>query len=337
MWTTMAGDKGAILVGGVPNYLYYKNKFKKANPNATEQEAIDHAILKFEADTLRTQQSYDLQDKDYYQTKGAFVRAFNMFLTTPKQYFRREIIAARNMYRIVKSGGKQGKGVLKDNGELDYWRSLGKSARSLAVYHVVMPVIFQWVSQGLPGLLRGSDDDDKADLARAALMGNLNALFIIGKIGETIMDAASGKPWAGTPSTIPVLGQTALLATLYTDIGRTKDPIKKEEKVNKFMAEAIALTGVPAGQLRKMMKNFSTIGDSKNLGEFILKLFNFSEYAQGKKNKKTFNLTKRELKKYFPELYPENKDEDNELLQFQNKYKKEQKELRKQILDEMYN
>ena len=337
MWSTMAGDKGAILVGGVPNYLYYKNKFKKANPNATEQEAIDHAILKFEADTLRTQQSYDLQDKDYYQTKGAFVRAFNMFLTTPKQYFRREIIAARNMYRIVKSGGKQGKGVLKDNGELDYWRSLGKSARSLAVYHVVMPVIFQWVSQGLPGLLRGSDDDDKADLARAALMGNLNALFIIGKIGETIMDAASGKPWAGTPSTIPVLGQTALLATLYTDIGRTKDPIKKEEKVNKFMAEAIALTGVPAGQLRKMMKNFSTIGDSKNLGEFILKLFNFSEYAQGKKNKKTFNLTKRELKKYFPELYPENKDEDNELLQFQNKYKKEQKELRKQILDEMYN
>ena len=337
MWTTMAGDKGAILVGGVPNYLHYKNKFKEKNPNATEQEAIDYAIIKFEADTLRTQQSYDLQDKDYYQTKGAFVRAFNMFLTTPKQYFRREIIAARNMYRIIKSGGKQGKGTVKDNGELDYWRSLGKSARSLAVYHVVMPVIFQWVSQGLPGLLRGSDDDDKADLARAAIIGNLNALFIIGKIGETIMDAVSGKPWAGTPSTIPVLGQTALLATLYVDIGKTKDPIKREEKVNKFMAEAIALTGVPAGQLRKMMKNFSTIGDSKNLGEFILKLFNFSEYAQGKKNKKTFNLTKRELKKYFPALYPDNKDEDNELLQFQKKYKKEQKELREKILDEIYN
>jgi hypothetical protein len=337
MWTTMAGDKGAILVGGVPNYLYYKNKFKEKNPNATEQEAIDYAIIKFEADTLRTQQSYDLQDKDYFQTKGAFVRAFNMFLTTPKQYFRREIIAARNMYRIIKSGGKQGKGTVKDNGELDYWRSLGKSARSLAVYHVVMPVIFQWVSQGLPGLLRGSDDDDKADLARAAIIGNLNALFIIGKIGETIMDAVSGKPWAGTPSTIPVLGQTALLATLYVDIGKTKDPIKREEKVNKFMAEAIALTGVPAGQLRKMMKNFSTIGDSKNLGEFILKLFNFSEYAQGKKNKKTFNLTKRELKKYFPALYPDNKDEDNELLQFQKKYKKEQKELREKILDEIYN
>ena len=337
MWTTMAGDKGAILVGGVPNYLHYKNKFKEKNPNATEQEVIDHAIVKFEADTLRTQQSYDLQDKDYYQTKGAFVRAFNMFLTTPKQYFRREIIASRNMYRIIKSGGKQGKGVLKDNGELDYLKSLVKAGRSLAVYHVVMPVLFQWVSQGLPGLLRGSDDDDKADLARAAVMGNLNALFIVGKIGETIMDAVSGKPWAGTPSTIPVLGQTALLATLYVDIGKTKDPTKRQEKVNKFMAEAIALTGVPAGQLRKMMKNFSTIGDSKDLGAFILKLFNFSEYAQGSKNKKTFNLTKRELQKYFPELYPKNKDEDNELLKFQKQYKKEQKDLREELLDEMYN
>jgi hypothetical protein len=339
MWTTMAGDKGAILVGGVPNYLYYKNKFKKKNPNATEQEAIDHAIIKFEADTLRTQQSYDLQDKDYLQTKGAFVRAFNMFLTTPKQYFRREIIAARNMYRIIKSRGKEGKGVVKDNGELDYWRSLGKSARSLAVYHVVMPVIFQWVSQGLPGLLRGSDDEDKAELARAAIMGNLNALFIIGKVIESGFEAAAGKPWVGTPSTIPVLGQTALLAKLYTDIGKIKDPIKREEKVNKFMAEAISLTGIPAGQLRKMMKNFSTIGDSKNLGEFILKVFNFSEYAQGKKGGRNRNkLTKAELKRYFPEMYPDVEDDDiNELLQLEKQMKKEQRDLRKKYLDEMYN
>ena len=340
MWTTMAGDKGAILVGGVPNYLYYKNKFKKKNPNATEQEAIDHAIIKFEADTLRTQQSYDLQDKDFLQTKGAFVRAFNMFLTTPKQYFRREIIAARNMYRIIKSGGKSGKGVVKDNGELDYWRSLGKSARSLAVYHVVMPVIFQWVSQGLPGLLRGSDDEDKAELARAAIMGNLNALFIIGKVIESGFEAAAGKPWVGTPSTIPVLGQTALLAKLYADIGKIKDPIKREEKVNKFMAEAISLTGIPAGQLRKMMKNFSTIGDSKNLGEFILKVFNFSEYAQGKKGGKKsrglFDLTQRELKKYKPELYKKQQELKERMPKQRDLQKEVKAKIREKLLDQIY-
>ena len=338
MWTTMTGDKGAILVGGVPNYLYYKNEFKKKNPEASEQEVIDHAIKKFEADTLRTQQSSDLQDKDYFQTKGALIRAFNMFLTTPKQYFRREIIAARNMYRIVKSGGKQGKGVLKDNGELNYWKSLGKSARSLAVYHVVMPVVFQWVSAGLPGLLRGMDDEDEKELGMAALLGNLNALFILGKVAETLKDVALGKPWAKTPSTIPILGQTAQLADLYMRAQKAKGA-KKEEAMNKFMAEAIALTGIPAPQLRKFMKNFSEIGDSKSAGEFILKLFNFSEYQQkGGKKGKGLKLTKAELKRYFPELYPDNVEDGpmEDYLKLQKEAKAEQKLLRKKLLDQMY-
>ena len=338
MWTTMTGDKGAILVGGVPNYLYYKNEFKKKNPEASEQEVIDHAIKKFEADTLRTQQSSDLQDKDYFQTKGALIRAFNMFLTTPKQYFRREIIAARNMYRIVKSGGKQGKGVIKDNGELDYWRSLGKSARSLAVYHVVMPVVFQWVSAGLPGLLRGMNEEDEKDLGIAALLGNLNALFIIGKVAETLKDVALGKPWAKTPSTIPILGQTSQLADLYMRAQKSKG-VKREEAMNKFMAEAIALTGIPAPQLRKFMKNFSEIGDSKSAGEFILKLFNFSEYQQrGGKKGKGFKLTKTELKEYFPELYPDTEEDGplEDYLKLQKEAKAEQKRLRKELLDQMY-
>ena len=338
MWTTMTGDKGAILVGGVPNYLYYKNEFKKKNPEASEQEVIDHAIKKFEADTLRTQQSSDLQDKDYFQTQGALIRAFNMFLTTPKQYFRREIIAARNMYRIVKSGGKQGKGVVRDNGELNYWRSLGKSARSLAVYHVVMPVVFQWVSAGLPGLLRGMNDEDKKDLGIAAFLGNLNALFIIGKVAETVKDVVLDKPWAKIPSTIPILGQTAQLANLYMRAQKAKG-VKKEEAMNKFMAEAIALTGIPAPQLRKFMKNFSTIGDSKSMGEFILKLFNFSEYQQKGGNKsKGLKLTKAEQKRYFPELYPDTKEDGplEDYLKIQKEAKAEQKRLRKELLDQMY-
>ena len=338
MWTTMTGDKGAILVGGVPNYLYYKNEFKKKNPEASEQEVIDHAIKKFEADTLRTQQSSDLQDKDYFQTKGALIRAFNMFLTTPKQYFRREIIAARNMYRIVKSGGKQGKGVVRDNGELDYWRSLGKSARSFGVYHVVMPVVFQWVSAGLPGLLRGMNDEDKEDLGLALVLGNLNALFIIGKVAETLKDVMLDKPWAKTPSTIPILGQTAQLANLYMRAQKAKGK-KREEAMNKFMAEAIALTGIPAPQLRKFMKNFSEIGDSKSMGEFILKLFNFSEYQQkGGKKSKGFKLTKAEKKRYFPELYPDTKEDGpmEDFLKLQKEAKAEEKRLRKELLDQIY-
>tara|TARA_R110001592_G_scaffold68361_1_gene209544 strand:- start:2964 stop:11540 length:8577 start_codon:yes stop_codon:yes gene_type:complete len=343
MWTTMVGDKGAIIFGGLPNYLYYKNQFKTKNPNATDQEVIDFAIKKFEADTLRTQQSYDLQDKDYYQTKGALVRAFNMFLTTPKQYFRREIIAARNMYRIVKSGGKEGKGVLNEDGSLNAWRSLTKSAKSFAIYHVVMPVLFQWVSQGLPGLFRRFDDEDKEELGMAALLGNINALFIVGQIAEGISDAALGKPWAGQAQTIPVLGQAAALGKLYKDMMATQDPSKKREKWNKLMVELIAVTGVPAPQLKKFAENWGSITDSNDFGQFVLKLFNFSQYAQGQKGGKgkPFRMTNAEKKKYMPALYEREQKQKERLenspaFKRQQEFKQRQKDLRQRMLDKRY-
>ena len=84
-------DRSAILMGGLPNYSFYKAKFQKENPNATEQQAIDYAIRKFEKDVKSTQQSYDLQDRDIHQNRDPFSRGINMFLTTPKQYLRRSL------------------------------------------------------------------------------------------------------------------------------------------------------------------------------------------------------------------------------------------------------
>ncbi len=326
MFTTMTGDKGAILIGGIPNYVYYKNQYKKKNPNASKQEVIDYAIRKFEQDTLRTQQSYDLQDKDYYQGKGAMTRAFNMFLTTPKQYFRKEIIAMRNIYRLATSGGflsaknaESGRGTMFEN------------LRTLGVYHVVMPVFFQWVSSGFPGLARGWDDEDTDDIAFAAMLGNLNALFIYGKIAETIVDAAAGKPWVDKPSTIPVLGQTALLGDLYVRMKNAKSPAKQQENFNKLMSELVATTGIPAPQMKRFYDNWSKLDESKSFGDFVLKLFNFSQYAQ-KKKKKGGGLTKAEQKKYFPDLFPDDLEGTNEA----SEIKKEQRRLRQELLDDMF-
>ena len=63
MFTTKFGDRSAIMLEGMPNYMYYKDQYRKANPNASEQEVIDNAIKKFERDTKRTQQSGDIQIK----------------------------------------------------------------------------------------------------------------------------------------------------------------------------------------------------------------------------------------------------------------------------------
>ena len=286
MSTTMLGDKAAIIFGGVPNYLYYKKQFKAKNENSTEQQAIDYAIKRFESDTLRTQQSSDLQDKDYYQTSNAFARAFNMFLTTPKQYFRREIIAMRNMSRIIASGGKKGKG------------SFGQNLRTFATYHVVMPVFFQWIAQGLPGLLRDAEDEDLDDLGMAAILGNINALFIIGDLAVMAKDYITGKPWAGEAPSIPVFSQPARLIKLLQKADKVKDPKKKNEYMMEFYSELVSITSLPLPTIQKFVNNYGDLlsGNSKDMGQFLLKLFNFSEYAQGvRKNKKT--TTKKKTRK----------------------------------------
>ena len=44
MFNVKAGDIAAIYLGGMPNYSYYKDQYKKKNPNATEQEAAKQLI-----------------------------------------------------------------------------------------------------------------------------------------------------------------------------------------------------------------------------------------------------------------------------------------------------
>ena len=65
------------------------------------------------------------------QTADPIIRAMNMFLTTPKQYLRKEIQAVRNLYRKVKAQDpKAGKGTVMEN------------IRTFFMYHFAMPVLF---------------------------------------------------------------------------------------------------------------------------------------------------------------------------------------------------
>ena len=67
-----------------------------------------------------------------------------------------------------------------------------QNLRQLVMYHVVMPAFYQWVASGFPNLLTILDEDeedDRNDMVRAMIIGNLNALFIVGEIIEGIGDA----------------------------------------------------------------------------------------------------------------------------------------------------
>ena len=275
MWTTKFGDRTAIMLGGLPNYSYYKAEFKKKNPKATEQEAIDHAIIKFERDTKRTQQSSDLQDKDTFQTGP--LRFLSMFLTTPKQYMRKEIQAVRSLSRKLKAWDKTaGKGSVYEN------------ARTLIMYHAVLPVLFQFISLGLPGVLRPLKDDDENDLIRSLLIGNLNSLFIFGQFVETIGDYMTVKPYAGKGA------KTVGILTILNDIAKEFDRAnkltskkKKAEAYKKAYLSLTTLTGLPAPTINRFIENYSEIGKDGDIGKDIARILNFSDYAKdGPKNKK---------------------------------------------------
>jgi hypothetical protein len=281
MWTTKFGDKTAIMVGGLPNYSFYKAKAIKNG--ATEQEAIQIAIRKFERDTKRTQQSSDLQDKDRSQNKNAVYRALNMFMTTPKQYLRKEVQSVRNISRKLR--GKGGKGTYLEN------------IRTLVMYHVVMPVFFQYVSLGLPGLLRDFRDDDDDDLLRAAIIGNLNALFILGEVVATIGDYMTDKPWAG--SSVKAVGMIQIVNSIVLKANKArnvKDPEKKAKYMKDVYLDLVTGLGIPAPTINKFIENYGAIGSDGDIGKDILRILNYSKYQQegsgkSKKKKKTKTIS----------------------------------------------
>lgn len=263
MYTTKLGDKGAIYLGGSPNYTYYKDQALKQGK--TEKEAIDIAIRKFERDTKRTQQSSDLQDKDYLQTGDPITKALNMFLTTPKQYLRNEIIAVRNLYRAI--SGKAYKGTI------------GQNVRTFVTYHFFMPLLFQYVSMGLPGILRGFRDDDDEDLLRAAIIGNLNGLFILGEVVNTIGDLFTGKPWIGTQTkSLGILQIVNSLARKFNKAVNYKDKSKRDKAFLDAYLELATLTGIPAPTIKKFFDNYSKLNSTDDPGEIILRLLNYSDY-----------------------------------------------------------
>jgi len=309
----------------MPNYIYYKKQALKEGK--TEKEAIKIAIKKFERDTKRTQQSSDLQDKDY--TQSSAFRSFNMFMTTPKQYLRKEIRSTRNLMRKLKAMDlKAGKGSIQQN------------AASLLTYHIFMPMLFQYVTNGMPGLLSDWDDEDSSDLLRAAVIGNLNALIITGEIITNIGESIQGKPWAKELTAIPLYDVINELKNKVFGFIDAKTPPKKEKAAYELM-EAIAITiGVPAYQVKKALNNYPKLTDSKDYGELILRLLNYSDYQisgpakKNTRNKKKNKMTQREMKLLFPDLY-----KDMQELQNPSEIKELEKELReleKEMLEDLY-
>ena len=274
MYMIKQGDKMGVM-GSIPNYIYYKENFMARGMD--EQSAIKEAVKKVERQIKTTQQSNDIQDKDFFQTSEPLYRMLNLFMSSPRALMRKEIIATRNLYR--KMTGQQSKGSVKDN------------LRTFFTYHVAIPLFFQYVSLGFPGLLRNWRDDDKDDLIWAMILGNINAVFALGDIAVAIKDVATNKPWAGGMSQIPFFQSAQDIIDNYKRFSNAS----KDETKNKYFSKMIIgilepASGIPVANIAKFGENYSKLatGDVDDFGEALLRLFNYSEYAiKGPKVKDT--------------------------------------------------
>jgi hypothetical protein len=209
MLNVQIGDQGAIVMGGWPVIKYHMDRGASA----------EEAIRKFEQVTESTQQSADLSELSVFQRAGSFAKLFTMFLSSPNQYVRKEIAAVRNLF-----AGRQ---------------SIKQTAKTLAIYHVMLPMLFQFVSDGFTW-----DEDEQK---RAIIMGPLNGIFILGDILDGITRHALGMRVFDDEVPVLSIKDDAIKAMKLLEPGDLKDE-ETLRAIRGFAGLVGALTGVPLKQ-----------------------------------------------------------------------------------------
>lgn len=171
MILTKYGDGGAILIGGWPVYNHYYKEGKKSG--MTEKQAVDYGIAKFEEATDLSQQATDVKDFNTFQRGSEFYKVMTMYKTSPIQYHTLAMEAIRNM--------RYGRG------------SVSQNMKQFLLFHTILPMVFQWASMGF----RFPDEEEEYyDLIQAGVIGNINAVFIIGDMMVYLKQAViEGKPF----------------------------------------------------------------------------------------------------------------------------------------------
>ena len=186
---TKLGDKTAIYLGGYPLYKY---EYKQAKKNgATDEEAKKIAMKKFEASTLRAQQSGEIEDLSEVQRSGTYAKLFTMFMTSPNQYYRMSIGGWRNL--------KERRGTKAEN------------IRRIFIAQFVLPTLFTYIANGF--------EYDEEDHITSLILFPFAGIMFFGQAFQTVIDRLGGKNYGSA-------GEVSILEP-FNDIGRLASRIRQ--------------------------------------------------------------------------------------------------------------
>ncbi len=238
------GDYASVFLGGWSVYSY----------NVRQGKSHSQALEAFERATASTQQSGDLDQLSDWQRGGPIAKLFTMFTSAQNQYFRKELSAVRNLIK--------GRMAPKD------------FAKRIFIYHFLLPMFFQWVSD--------FGKWNKDEQLRAAILGSLNGIFIMGNMLDTIVRVGIKK--FKEDSDIGVF-DSEIPAFQFAD--GIKKAIQKLDADEIWVEDVIAaagelaegtvapLTGIPIRQVFDAAEGLKDIGEG-DVGRGALKLMGWS-------------------------------------------------------------
>lgn len=236
MMNVRLGDKGAIALG------------------AWSMRKAGFTVDEYETFSLETQQSADSGQLSNVQKGGSFAKLFTMFMSSQRSYLAKELNAITSLFT---EGGTSAKNITK-------------VARTLGIYHIVLPVMFQFVVN-----FGGTDEDDIKEYIRAGILGSLNGLFIFGQIIDSAVRALL-KMRIYDPS-IPIL-------SVLDDVVKAIKKLRVDDITDKEVMEAVELFlksgssfGLPTEQALNMSKGVGDLHEG-NIKQGVGGLLGWSEF-----------------------------------------------------------
>jgi len=268
-WFTRAGDMAAVLSGGYPVYLYHYEKGIKAG--MTPEAAKKEAIFQFENSAERSQQAGNVKDLGSLQRAGSLGKLFTMFMTSPIAYYR--------LWGSAVRGLATGRG------------SKVRHAKVLFVTHVVLPVLFRWVSDAF----RWGDDEDEDERlvpflpksqARTMITNPFQGVIVGGLVLDRLVAAYQRERLFGNfSSSIMPIGDVADdIVRLGQSAGRLRNDGFWMEDFLAFLEDAGALTGKLVGApVEPIIRSATGISDAitGDTEKPIRRILGFSRYAVG--------------------------------------------------------